>query len=107
MQPIHKITIHHKQEGKTYSFEVPEGEYILRNFESKDENGQIIISTLSNIVYDVDQDVDSEGEELNQSRLDMKRIVGDSVRFSGGGSSNNSSRNKKENSVRVPQKTTQ
>ena len=65
----------------------------------KDENGQIIISTLSNIIYDVDQDVDSEDEELNQSRLDMKRIVGDSVRFSGGGSSNSSSRNKKENSV--------
>ena len=42
MKPIHKITIHHKQEGKTYSFEVPEGEYILRNFESKDENGEII-----------------------------------------------------------------
>ena len=42
MKPVHKITIHHKQEGKTYSFEVPEGEYILRNFESKDENGEII-----------------------------------------------------------------
>jgi len=41
MKPIHKITIHHKQEGKTYTFDVPEGEYILRNFESKDENGQI------------------------------------------------------------------
>ena len=73
----------------------------------EDENGQIIISTLSNIIYDVDQDVDSEDEELNQSRLDMKRIVGDSVRFSGGGSSRSSSRNKKENSVRVPQTTTQ
>ena len=42
MKPVHKITIHHKQEGKTYSFEVPEGEYILRNFESTDENGEII-----------------------------------------------------------------
>ena len=37
MKPIHQITIHHKQEGKTYTFDVPEGEYILRNFESKDE----------------------------------------------------------------------
>ena len=42
MKPLHKITIHHKQKGETYTFEVPEGEYILRNFESKDENGQII-----------------------------------------------------------------
>ena len=42
MKPLHKIIIHHKQEGKTYSFEVPEGEYILRNFESKDKNGNII-----------------------------------------------------------------
>ena len=46
MKPIHQITIHHKQEGKTYTFDVPEGEYILRNFESKDENGQIIGDTL-------------------------------------------------------------
>ena len=45
MKPVHKRTIHHKQEGKTYSFEVPEGEYILRNFESKDENGEIIGDT--------------------------------------------------------------
>ena len=37
MKPVHKITIHHKQKGKTYTFDVPEGEYILRNFESKDE----------------------------------------------------------------------
>ena len=42
MKPLHKITIHHRQEGKTYTFDVPEGDYILRNFESKDENGQII-----------------------------------------------------------------
>ena len=42
MKSSHKITIHHRQEGKTYTFDVPEGEYILRNFESKDENGQII-----------------------------------------------------------------
>ena len=42
MKPIHTITIHHRQEGKTYVFDVPEGEYILRNFESKDENGQLI-----------------------------------------------------------------
>tara|TARA_Y100001968_G_C19429398_1_gene756157 strand:+ start:2423 stop:2809 length:387 start_codon:yes stop_codon:yes gene_type:complete len=42
MKPLHQITIHHKQEGKTYSFEVEEGEYILRNFESKDENGRLI-----------------------------------------------------------------
>ena len=42
MKPLHTITIHHRKEGKTYSFEVPEGEYILRNFESKDENGQLI-----------------------------------------------------------------
>ena len=42
MKPLHKITIHHRQEGKTYTFNVPDGEYILRNFESKDENGQLI-----------------------------------------------------------------
>ena len=42
MKPNYKITIHHRQEGKTYTFDVPEGEYILRNFESKDQNGQII-----------------------------------------------------------------
>ena len=42
MTKLHKITIHHKSEGKTYTFEVPEGEYILKNFETKDDNGQII-----------------------------------------------------------------
>ena len=35
MKPIHQITIHHKQQGKTYTFDVPEGEYILRILNQK------------------------------------------------------------------------
>ena len=37
MKPLHKITIHHKQKNKTYIFKVPEGDYILRSFESIDK----------------------------------------------------------------------
>ena len=35
MQKLHQITIHHRQEGTTYTFEVPHGHYILRCFESQ------------------------------------------------------------------------
>ncbi len=37
MKPLHKVTIHHRQVGRTITFEVPEGEYILRCFESHGE----------------------------------------------------------------------
>ena len=37
MKNSHKVTIHHKQTGRTIAFDVPEGEYILRSFESQGE----------------------------------------------------------------------
>ncbi|MCP4974279.1 MAG: 2Fe-2S iron-sulfur cluster binding domain-containing protein [Prochlorococcus sp.] len=37
MKPLHKVTIHHRQANRTITFDVPEGEYILRNFESQGE----------------------------------------------------------------------
>jgi len=37
MQPLHTVTIHYQQTGRTISFDVPEGEYILRSFESNGE----------------------------------------------------------------------
>jgi len=37
MKRLHKVTIHHRQAGRTITFEVPEGEYILRSFESHGE----------------------------------------------------------------------
>ena len=35
MQDLHKVTIHHRQEDRTITFDVPEGEFILRCFESR------------------------------------------------------------------------
>ncbi|MEC7739148.1 MAG: ferredoxin, partial [Cyanobacteriota bacterium] len=35
MTSLHKITIHHRQTGRTITFDVPDGEYILRSFESR------------------------------------------------------------------------
>jgi len=37
MTPLHKVTIHHRQANRTITFDVPEGEYILRSFESHGE----------------------------------------------------------------------
>ncbi len=37
MTLTHKITIHHLQEGRTLSLEVPDGDYIFRHFESQGE----------------------------------------------------------------------
>ena len=37
MNELHKVTIHYRQTGRTISFDVPEGEYILRSFESHGE----------------------------------------------------------------------
>ena len=37
MKPLHKITIHHRKAGRKISFDVPEGDYILRRFESHGE----------------------------------------------------------------------
>ncbi len=37
MKPLHKIIIHYRQEGRTISRDVPEGEDILRYFESHGE----------------------------------------------------------------------
>jgi len=37
MKSLHMVTIHYRQTGRTISFEVPEGEYILRSFESNGE----------------------------------------------------------------------
>ena len=37
MIPVHKVTIHHRQSNRTITFDVPEGEYILRSFESHGE----------------------------------------------------------------------
>ncbi len=35
MKPFYKVTVHYLQENKTFSLDIPEGEYILRYFESK------------------------------------------------------------------------
>ena len=37
MKPLHKVTIHNRKTGRTITFDVPEGEYILRSFESHGE----------------------------------------------------------------------
>ncbi|WP_320677145.1 2Fe-2S iron-sulfur cluster-binding protein [Prochlorococcus sp. MIT 1300] len=37
MKPLHKVTIHHRKVGRTITFDVPEGDYILRCFESHGE----------------------------------------------------------------------
>ena len=37
MKTLHKVTIHYRQTGRTLTFDVPEGEYILRSFESHGE----------------------------------------------------------------------
>ncbi len=37
MKPLHKVTIHHRQIGRAITLDVPEGEYILRCFESNGE----------------------------------------------------------------------
>ncbi|WP_320666635.1 2Fe-2S iron-sulfur cluster-binding protein [Prochlorococcus sp. MIT 1307] len=37
MKSLHKVTIHYKKAGRTIIFDVPEGEYILRSFESHGE----------------------------------------------------------------------
>lgn len=37
MNQLHKVTIHHRRSGRTITFDVPEGEYILRSFESHGE----------------------------------------------------------------------
>ena len=37
MNALHKVTVHHRQAGRTVTFDVPEGEYILRSFESHGE----------------------------------------------------------------------
>ncbi len=37
MKVLHKVTIHHRQAKRTISLNVPEGEYILRCFESQGE----------------------------------------------------------------------
>lgn len=35
MRPSHRITIHWRQEGRTITHDVPEGEYILHSFEEQ------------------------------------------------------------------------
>ena len=37
MKSIHKVTIHNRQTGRSITFDVPEGEYILRSFEFQGE----------------------------------------------------------------------
>ncbi len=37
MKPLHKVIIHDRKTGRKIAFDVPEGEYILRNFESHGE----------------------------------------------------------------------
>ncbi len=37
MERVHKVTIHNRQSGRSITFDVPEGEYILRSFESHGE----------------------------------------------------------------------
>ena len=37
MKPLHKVTIHYRQKNRTMTFDVPEGEYILRSFEANGE----------------------------------------------------------------------
>ena len=38
MKPLHKVTIHYRQKGRTITLEVPHGEYILRSFEAQGED---------------------------------------------------------------------
>ena len=38
MTTLHKVTIHNKQNGRSISLDVPEGEYILRRFEAHGEH---------------------------------------------------------------------
>ena len=38
MATLHKITIHWRHQKRTLTFDVPEGEYILRNFEAQGES---------------------------------------------------------------------
>ena len=57
MKAVHKVTIHHRQAGKTYVFDVEEGEYILRCLESQGEElpfscRKYITSTITFIVPD-------------------------------------------------------
>ena len=35
MKPTHRITVHYRQVDKKITFDVPDGEYIMRSFESK------------------------------------------------------------------------
>jgi len=37
MKTLHRITIHWRQANRTLTFEVPEGDYILRSFEAQGE----------------------------------------------------------------------
>ena len=37
MKPLHQVTIHYRQKGRTITLQVAEGEYILRSFESQGE----------------------------------------------------------------------
>ena len=37
MNPLHRVTINHRGSGRKITLDVPEGEYILRNFESHGE----------------------------------------------------------------------
>ncbi len=37
MERLHKVTIHYRQTGRKITFDVPEGEYILRSFEAHGE----------------------------------------------------------------------
>ena len=38
MKSLHKVTIHYRHVGRTITLDVPEGEYILRSFESCGES---------------------------------------------------------------------
>ena len=42
MDTHHKVIIHNKKLARTTTFDVPEGEYILKSFETKDKNGKLI-----------------------------------------------------------------
>ncbi len=35
--PLHPVTIHYRKDGRKVTFDVPEGEYILRTFEANGE----------------------------------------------------------------------